>query len=41
MKAIMYLASVALAGMLTQTLIALRAVTVVAQSRHDADCSDP
>jgi pimeloyl-ACP methyl ester carboxylesterase len=33
MKALLYLASVALAGMLTQTSIALRAVTVMAQSQ--------
>jgi pimeloyl-ACP methyl ester carboxylesterase len=33
MKALLYLASVALAGILTQTSIALRAVTVMAQSQ--------
>ena len=33
MKALLYLASVGLAGMLTQTSIALRAVTVMAQSQ--------
>jgi pimeloyl-ACP methyl ester carboxylesterase len=41
MKALLYLASVALAGMLTQTSIALRAATVMAQSQSAQPPSPP